>query len=295
MAVSGHSPEVSTVIVTYNSAGDIGACLAALAASEGTARQKVVVVDNASTDGTAELVAQDFPDVQLIKNERNVYYAAACNQGGKAVKSDYVLLLNPDVQVEPDTLSLMVDNLESTPYVAAAAPRLVYPDGLLQQSVRRFPSYATLWYEMLGLGRLFPNHPRFGRWRMDVSGIERAVDVDQPMASCLLISRAMWDQLGGFDERFPMFFNDVDLCFRIKRAGGRIAYLPQARAVHRLGGSVRPVMPKMVWLSHLGFLRYLRKYHVSKVDSLKYLLSVPLATIVAGLRSMFWLSKPRRN
>jgi len=279
----------------YNSVGDIGVCLRALAASEGEVSLNAVVVDNASTDGTAELVARDFPDVQLIKNERNVYYAAACNQGAQTVEGDYVLLLNPDVQVAPNSLRLMIEYIEKTPYTASVAPKLVYPDGRVQQSVRRFPSYATLWYEMLGLGRLFPKHLRFGRWRMNLDGVEQPVDVNQPMASCLLIRRAMWDELGGFDEQFPMFFNDVDLCYRIKRAGARIVYLPQVTAVHRLGRSVRPVMPRMVWFSHLGFLRYLRKYHDSSFDSIKYLLSVPLAVVVAGLRSIFWLFKPRRD
>jgi len=190
-----------------------------------------------------------------------------------------------------DTLAQLFSYLETNSDVAAVAPQLVYPNGKIQRSVRTFPTYAIFWYELTGLRRLFPRHPVFGRWRMNLEGINQAVDVDQPMASCLLIRRTVWDSLGGFDEDFPMFFNDVDLCYRIKESGGRIFYLPQASAVHRLGGSVRPVMARMVWFAHLGWLRFMRKFYRSPLDTLKYVLTAPLVLLAAAVRSVFWLCR----
>jgi len=293
MSVSQGNRTIAVVIVTYNSAGDIRSCLEAVKSSRCDAAVDVVVVDNASVDETANIVANSFPDVQLIRNEQNLYYARANNQGAEAARGDYLLLLNPDVQLSDGTLAQLADYLENNAGVAAVAPRLIYPDGKIQRSVRRFPTYSMLWYELTGLRRLFPQHPVFGRWRMNLEDVEQAVDVDQPMASCLLIRRAVWDSLGGFDEFFPMFFNDVDLCYRIKKSGKRIVYLPQASAVHRLGGSVRPVMARMVWFSHLGFLRFMRQHHRFSLDVLKYALTAPFVILAAAVRSVSWLC--RRN
>jgi len=288
--VEKDSTTVAVVIVTYNSGEDIMSCLEGVLQGKGGGAVEVVVVDNASGDGTADVIEGEFPDVQLIRNEKNLYYAAACNQGVKTAGGDsrFILLLNPDVQLGEDTLGQLADYLVNSANVAAVAPRLVYPEGEVQQSVRRFPTYATLWYELTGLSKLFPRHRVFGGWRMNLENVGEAIDVDQPMASCLLVRRKIWESLGGFDERFPMFFNDVDFCYRMKRSGGRIVYLPQARAVHRPGSSVRPVMAKMVWFSHLGFLRFLRKHYRSSLDDFKYTLTAPFVLVGALMRSVFW-------
>ncbi|MFC1476274.1 glycosyltransferase family 2 protein [Candidatus Zixiibacteriota bacterium] len=287
--MSQASPTITVVVVTYNSARDIAPCLQAVARSTCAAAVQTVVVDNASTDGTAYLVAGEFPDVQLIKNQENRYYAAACNQGAKAGGGEYLLLLNPDVQLAEDTLQKLFEYLEAHPDVAAVAPKLIWPDGKIQPSVRTFPTYSTLWCEITGLSRLFPRHPVLGRWRVDLRNVHTPIDVDQPMASCFLVRREIWDNLGGFDESFPMFFNDVDLCYRLKKSGGRIVYLPHAIATHRLGGSVRPAMARMVWFSHRGFLRYLGKHHLAGFNLLKYIISAPVFMAAALARSFFWL------
>jgi GT2 family glycosyltransferase len=281
-------PTISIVIVTYNSAPDIDACLRAVSRSAGAAAVETIVVDNGSVDGTPYLIGGKFPEVRLIKNSDNRYYAAACNQGAAAGGGEYILLLNPDVQLAADTLPKLREYLEHQPTVAAVAPKLLWPDGTVQSSVRTFPTYATLWWEITGLSRLFPRHPVFGRWRVRLKDLHTPTEVDQPMASCLLIRRKSWKELQGFDEDFPMFFNDVDLCYRLKNSGGRIVYLPQALATHRLGGSVRPAMARMVWFSHRGFLRYLRKHHYAGIDVLKYAISAPVFMAAALLRSLYY-------
>jgi GT2 family glycosyltransferase len=286
--MSVDSRSISVVIVTYNSVRDIGACLRAVYGSTCAAAVDIVVVDNASRDGTVDQVAGEFPDVHLIRNEENLYYAAACNQGAAAGGGRYLLLLNPDVQVAEDALQQLCEYLEHNPDVAAVAPKLLWPDGRIQQSVRTFPTYSTLWYEILGLSRLFPQHPVFGRWRTDLEQVSSPLDVEQPMASCFMVRRALWDKLGGFDECFPMFFNDVDFCYRLKQSGGRIVYLPQATAGHGLGGSVRQAKVRMVWFSHIGFLRYLGKHHLAGLDYFKWLISAPVFMGVALARSLFW-------
>lgn len=212
-----------------------------------------------------------------------------------ASDSEYILLLNPDVQLREDTIYQLVSFLQSHEDVAAVAPKLLYPEGRLQQSVRRFPTYATLWSTMTGLARIIPDHPVFGSWRIDLSQQREPLDVDQPMASCLLIRRNVWEQMDGFDEQYPMFFNDVDLCYRIKEAGWRIVYVPEAVATHWEGDSVRPVMPQMIWFSHAAFLRYLRLHHRSSWDDLRYLVTAPVFYLVAGLRWLHWVVRRSPN
>ncbi len=283
---------ITIVIATFNSVADIGACLAGIRGSVGDVEIKTVIVDNASTDETVNSITCEITsrpaDIQLLKNDRNLYYAVACNQGAEAANGDFLLLLNPDVQLAATSIEEMIKYLEANPRVAAVAPRLVYPNGRIQQSVRRFPTYATLWAELIGLSRIFRGNPRFDRWRVNLDLVDTPVEVDQPMASCLLIRRETWDALGGFDESFPMFFNDVDFCYRLRKAGGMIVYLPQTVCAHRSGGSVRPAMGRMVWFSHLGFLRYLRKHYYLPLDQLWYLLAWPPTIIAAAIRSLYW-------
>lgn len=287
--MSQQASGIIVVVVTYNSKEDIGACLQAVQGCPVGVTVNTVVVDNASTDGTAEIVAREFPEVQLIRNDKNQYYAAANNQGAAIGAEEYILLLNPDVQLGENTLYELVDYLKRNPEVAAVAPKLFFPDGRVQHSVRRFPTYSILWLEISGLCRLFPRRAKTSGWRMDLQQVNSPLEVDQPMASCFLVRRSVWESLQGFDERFPMFFNDVDFCYRLKTSGGRIVYLPKVTALHRGGASTRSVKTRMIWFSHLGFLRFLRKHHRGPIDLFKYVLAIPLVVLVAALRSLIWI------
>ncbi len=283
---------VAVVIVTYNSADCIESCLAGIRRSDYDGEISITVVDNASTDGTVRVLRAHEAEIALIENKENLYYARGCNQGAAASGGEYLLFLNPDVRVRNDTIRTLAEYLQTHDDVAAVAPKLVFPDGRVQQSVRQFPTYATLWSTLTGLAKIIPNHALFGSWRVDLSNVAAPVDIDQPMASCFLVRRSVWTELGGFDERYPMFFNDVDLCHRIKQTGRRIVYLPDAVATHQEGGSVRRVMPRMIWFSHAAFLRYLRSHHRSRWDDLKYLFTAPVFYGVAAVRWLYWRIRP---
>lgn len=291
--MSGAAVQTGVVIVTYNSADVIGPCLEALK-SASRYPLNVVVVDNASTDGTADLIARDYPHVTLIRNRTNRYYAAANNQGAEHAGGENILLLNPDVVLSVESVDAMARELEEDEQRAAVAPMLIGPSGVRQHSLRELPGLDTLWYDLLGLAFLFPRLRRFGRWRMGYFDGRTAVDVQQPMASCLLIRRRAMSELGLFDERFPMFFNDVDWCRRAHEAGWTIRYVPEVRARHVGGASTRQRKIKMIWMSHAAYYRYLRQYNCkSGWRRMALWLTAPFLWGAAILRTIWWGSVGR--
>jgi hypothetical protein len=272
--------KLSVVVVTWNSSADIETCLDSINFGH---QFELIVVDNASADDTLDKLAR-YPHLRLIRNTTNWGYARANNQGASVATGDYLLLLNPDTRVELGALDLLSAFLDARPDIAAVAPRLVNPDGSTQDSIRSLPTAATVLWELLGLARLLPASRIFGRWRMRCFDYETPALVEQPMASCLLFRRDVFKALGGFDERFPIFYNDVDLSRRMADAGFRTAYLPEARVVHKRGASTSRVRAKMVWQTHRSLFRYLAKHDHSGLFFLKAVVLLPLLELAALVR-----------
>ncbi|MBI5867578.1 MAG: glycosyltransferase family 2 protein [candidate division Zixibacteria bacterium] len=286
--------KVGVLIVTFNSEADISTCLDSVKAAS-SSPVHVVVVDNASADKTAALIEQSNPTVTLIRNSENRYYAAANNQGLPHALRPFVLLLNPDVVLPVGGIDAMVQLLDSRPSHAAVAPMLQGGDGRRQASLREFPGLDTLWFDLLGLSFLFPHSRSFGRWRMGYFDGKALRDVQQPMASCLLIRRDVLTALGLFDERFPMFFNDVDWCRRVQDAGWKILYTPDIIARHRGGASTRQRKLQMIWMSHSAYYRYLRLYECCDVPGrIALWATAPFLFLAAILRTLKWLLIPSR-
>src|SRR4051812_32808898 len=172
---------------------------------------EVIVVDNASGDGSAEAVREQFPEVRLFANEDNRGYAAANNQGIAAARGENLMLLNPDTEVPREAVEQLETCLRERPRAGAAAPMLVYPDGSPQASLRGFPTPAALFGAVTGLARLVPADSPLAAYQPRELPAAPAV-VEQPMTSCLLLRGEALRTAGGFDETFPIFFNDVDLC-----------------------------------------------------------------------------------
>jgi hypothetical protein len=287
-------PDVGVLIVTYNSADDIAACLEGVAAAS-SHPPHVVVVDNASHDSTVTILEKSFPGVALIRNAENRYYAAANNQGLAHALRRFVLLLNPDVVLPIGGIDAMVRLLEERPGYAAVAPMLTGGDGRCQHSLRELPALDTLWFDLLGLSFLFPRSRRFGRWRMGYFDGKTPRDVEQPMASCLLIRREAIAALGFFDERFPMFFNDVDWCKRARDARWKILYTPEVVARHKGGSSTRTRKIRMIWMSHFAYFRYLRLYAShGPLRTLALWATAPFLILAAVVRTIFWASVRRQ-
>ncbi|MCC7173776.1 MAG: glycosyltransferase family 2 protein [Bryobacterales bacterium] len=231
---------IGAIIVTYNSEAEIGPCLDAAR----TRVERVVVVDNASPDGTVR-EAGKRPDVQIIANRENRGFAAAANQGMEALETPFLLLLNPDAELQTDVG--MLAEACAPQDVGAAAGRLVDAAGRPQTgfSLRCFPTPAALAFEVLGINRLWRRNPVNKRYRCLDLDAEMAADVEQPAGAFLMIRREVWRELGGFDERFhPLWFEDVDFLKRLRDAGYRVRYVPASVARHRGGHSVDKLDPE---------------------------------------------------
>lgn len=280
--------DLSIVIVTWNSQEFIRNCLDSIFLSQGNFTSEIIVVDNCSSDETAKIVEQLYPQVNLIQNKKNLGYAKANNQGIEKAKGEYILLLNPDTQVLEDALSLMYEFMEENLKIGALGPKLLNPDKTVQASCREFPSFSTLIWEFFGLSRLFPRSRVFGRWRMGCFDFDIQREVDQPMGSCLMLRRATLEDVGAFDENFVMFFNDVDLCFRIKKGGWKIYFYPEAKVIHYKGASTRKAKAKMIWLSHLAFYKFFKKHKTGLVNRLLLLLLLIPLILSAWVRILFF-------
>lgn len=268
---------ISIIIVAWNSEKFIRNCLDSIIQNGVELLPEIILVDNNSSDYTIKIVEEHYPQVNLIRNRDNLGYAKSNNQGIENSHGEYLLLLNPDTEVQVKSLILMTQFMEKNPHTGALGPQLLNSDGTIQPSCREFPTYATLLWEFSGLSRLFPKSRIFGHWRMGYFDFNRIREVDQPMGSCLLLRRKTLKEVGVFDQSFPMFFNDVDLCYRIRKAGWKIFFYPDAQILHHKGASTRQVKRRMIWCSHLAFFRFFRKHKTGMLNHLiQYLLFVPL-------------------
>jgi GT2 family glycosyltransferase len=280
--------DVSIIIVTWNSQEFIRNCLDSIFLSQSNLTLEIIVVDNGSSDHTTKIVEEFYPQVNLIQNKKNLGYAKANNQGIEKVRGEYILLLNPDTQVLEDALSWMYEFMEENPKIGALGPKLLNPDKSVQASCGEFPTFSTLVWEFSGLSRLFPKSKIFGRWKMGYFDFNETREVDQPMGSCLMLRRETLDDVGIFDENFGMFFNDVDLCFAIRKRGWKIYFYPKAKVIHHKGASTKKVKAKMIWLSHLAFYKFFKKYKTGLVNRLLlFIFLIPLISS-AWVRILFF-------
>lgn len=279
-------PELSICIVNWNTRDYLDACLRSIRTAPDAIRREVIVVDNASGDGSAEMVRREHPEVGLIANDRNLGFAAANNQALRVGMGRLLLVLNPDIEVHPGALDALADVLRRRARAGAAAPRLILPDGRIQASCRSFPTPDVVLYEVLGLSRLFPRSRRFGRYRMTWWGYDDERVVDQPMASALLLRREALDEVGLFDEDFPIYFNDVDLSKRLWDAGWETWFTPAASMTHVGGASTSQVRARMVVESHRSFLRFYAKHYRGTLPGWQYRLAVVALRFSGALRAL---------
>ena len=261
--------ELSIVTISYKSRDVLAECLRTLAretrppGSPGEGIEaEVLVIDNASGDGTPERIASEFPAVRVIANRENVGYARAVNQGLAATTTPFVMILNPDCLVHPGALQALLDWLADHPRTAIAAPKILNTDGSLEYTARRYPSGAALLFNRYSLlHRLFPNNRWSRRYLLNDWDHASPRDVDWVSGACMLVRRAAVDQVGGMDEAFFMFNEDVDWCHRFGDAGWATSYVPAATITHHVGASKGRVAPRVIWLRHTGMIHYYRKHH----------------------------------
>jgi GT2 family glycosyltransferase len=251
-------PAVTVIIVNWNTHALLERALQSLT---GEPSVEVTVVDNASSDGSADLVRTAFPHVKLIANAANRGFGAAVNQGLAPARTPYALLLNSDARLEAGALEAMLEFLDAQPEVAVVGPRLINPDGSIQPSRRRFPTVATAFLESTPLQRLWPEHPLLQRYYVQDRSDDEVQDVDWLVGACLLVRCSAVREVGPLDERFFMYSEELDWCRRIRAVGWRVVYLPQAQAVHEYGKSAeQDVQARHIYFNE-SKCRYVGKYH----------------------------------
>jgi N-acetylglucosaminyl-diphospho-decaprenol L-rhamnosyltransferase len=257
---------ISIVIVNWNSGPLLQSCVQSLLRNaEGC---QIIIADNGSTDGSLLQELEDCANILLIRNERNLGFAGASNLGWQASKGEFVLFLNPDTECRPKSIHYLQETFTDDS-VWAAGGLLVSPSGKAQASfnVRRFPSIKGVLSNTFFFDRLGQITLKLRQSRPET--IDGAIDVDQPAAACLMVSRAALERIGGFDESFyPAWFEDVDLCRRIRNCGGRIRFQPKASFLHHGGHSLEN-MSRQQFLSffHTNQIRYFKKHHGTRTAS----------------------------
>ncbi len=253
--------DVSFIIVSWNVRDLLRRCLGSIVPQLEGRVGEIWVVDNASSDGTVEALRAEFPNARVIANAENVGFARGNNQALGQAQGRYFFLLNPDTELCPNALARLIDYMDAHPRVGAAGPRLYYGDGSPQSSRRRFPTLATAFFESTRLQQWFPRHRVLTRYYMLDTSDDVEQEVDWINGSAMFLRREVYAQVGGFDEAFFMYSEELDWCCRIKQAGWSVAYVPSAQVVHHEGKSSEQVAAQRDIRFHSSKVRYFRKYH----------------------------------
>ncbi len=240
--------DISVLIVSFNTRDRLRECLKAVAAQTGDIRHETVVVDNASHDGSADMVASEFPGVRLVRSVINLGFGNGNNLGLHQANGRYVVLLNSDALIPPATLSLALAHMEANLMVGMGGGRLLAPDGGWQPSARKFPSLLDEFLNLSGLAARYPQSRFFGRFDRTWADPAVTADVDWVPGAFAIIRRDLLDAIGFFDPRFFLYYEEVDLCRRIKDAGFAVRYWPDLVITH-IGGESSKTMQDMSFTS----------------------------------------------
>lgn len=247
--------DLSIVIVSWNTKDLLDQCLASVFADRTGGTMEVWVVDNASSDGSAEMVEERYPQVKLIRNVSNPGFAGANNQAIRQACGKYILLLNPDTKITPGALNTLLRFMDSSPLTGAAGARLLNPDGSLQVSCFPTPTLFREFWRLFHLDVLRPT----AVYRMESWSTSQPRAVDILLGACLLLKRETLDQVGLLDEDYFMYSEEVDLCHRVKNGGWQLHWVPEAEVVHYGGQSTKQTSEKMFFHLYLSKIQFFRK------------------------------------
>jgi N-acetylglucosaminyl-diphospho-decaprenol L-rhamnosyltransferase len=280
--------DLSVVIVTYFSRPHIAECLQALDRARGDLSMEVLVVDNASADGTLDEVRAKAPWVRIIETGDNLGYAKAVNRGILESSGEFVLVLNPDCNVGEDSLRALHAWMREHPRCGVAGPLIRNPDGTLEMSARSFPGPGAFFFNRYSLPTLlWPGNPWSRRYLLSDWDHASPRGVDWVCGACMYVRRAAIAQVGGMDEAYFMFNEDVDWCHAMRDAGWSVDFVSDARVMHAIGASRKRVAEKVIIERHRGMIHYYRKYHRPNP------LVNAVVTTMVGLRSRAMLVQNR--
>ena len=232
--------DLSIIIVNYNVKEFLQNLLHSIEKASSKILKEIIVIDNASDDGSPELIREKFPSVLLIRNNVNVGFGKAVNQGLTIAKGKYILFSNPDCIVSEDTLDKMISFFENNPECGLAGCKILNSDGSLQLACRRsFPGPWTSFTKVTGLSNLFPKSKIFARYNLTYLDENQTYEVDAVSGSFMMIRKDVYEKVGGFDERFFMYGEDLDLCYRVQQAGYKVFYIHNTQVIHYKGESTK--------------------------------------------------------
>jgi len=277
--------DITVSIVNWNTKNELARCLKSVLAQD-EAEFEVIVVDNASSDGSADMVARDFPQVTLIANDKNGGFSRAHNQTLKIAKGRYVMLVNPDTLMEEhDVLKKIVHFADENPDIGIIGPRIENPNGSLQFSARRFPTLGAGLFRRTPLGKLFPNNRFVKSYIMADWKHDDIRDVDWVSGAALVARKKMIDEIGPLDPGFFMYCEDVDWAYRAKQRGWRVIYCPMAKVKHRIGSSSDQAPIRMIYQFHRSMFRFFVKHYAKGVN----VVLTPLVFAALAVRALFFI------
>lgn len=256
MPVSG-----TVVIVTYNALKIIARCLDSLKKDVESGYAKVVIVDNASTDGTAEYIATEFPWVKLVRNKCNGGFGAGNNSSREYLEGDWCFFLNPDAKINKGCLKILAEFLESNPKAGCIGPAILDQEGKRGLSYFPFTTLLTSIWSAVGLNRVLPFNRTNGRLEVRKTPPVESVIVDRVLGAAMMVPSRLFEQVDGYDERFFLYSEEEDLCLRIWKSGYKVVYLPAAETVHIGGDTTRQMKPLSTASANWSRYLFMRKHH----------------------------------
>ncbi len=280
------TPDVSIVIVSWNTRDILRDCLRSILDDAGPVSYEIIVVDNASADDSVEMVRREFPDVRLIENADNRGFAAANNQGMAVAGGRYVLLLNSDTIVLDHAIAKTVAFAEARPDAAVVGCRVLNPDRTLQPTCFMYPSLFNLLLASTYLYKLWPQSRLLGREQMTWWQRDDVREVDVVTGCFMLVRREAIEQVGVMDERFFMYAEETDWCYRFRKAGWKVLFTPAGEIIHLGGQSSRRVRVEMTVQLRLSILQFVQKHH----GRLYHWLACQLVRLFFAARVPAWLA-----
>ena len=300
--------DLSIIIVSWNVRDLLRKCLRSVNSQQSTVHRplftarrdrspftEIIVVDNASRDGTVEMLRAEFPDARVLANAENAGFTRANNQALAIAQGRYLFLLNPDTELRPGALQTLYDYAEAHPRVGIIGPQLFYGDGSVQSSRRRFPTLATAFLESTKLQQWFPRNRVLTRYYMNDTRDDATQEVDWINGSAMFVRRAVHDQLGGLDEGFFMYSEELDWCYRAKQAGWQSVYLPAAQVTHYEGKSSEQASARRDIYFNTSKVRFFRKYHGALVAGVLRVFLLVTFVLQLAEESIKWVLGHKRE
>lgn len=272
--------EVTIAVINYNTKDWLDACLKSILKAPPLAAHETYVVDNASTDGSVDLVKREYPDVHIIANAGNLGFSAAANQAFRTSHARYVLILNTDTEVDPEAIDILVEFGDAHEDMAVAGPLLLNTDETVQLSGRRFPSFFDAMMHAF-LGIFWPHNPFSVRYRMLDWDRQSERTVDWVSGAAMFVRRDAVREINFFDERFFMYVEDMDLCYRLWHKGWKVYFCPNAKVVHHLAKSSEQSSARMI----VEFQRSLYRFYAKNYSHTWKRFLKPMVAAGLGLRA----------